>query len=150
MIPKTVLILDTTMPTVRFAKENREIEVPSGENLRQAAINAGVNLYSGGDGVVAGLQKNVLNCHGFGQCGLCRVLITKGMENTSRMGIIERARFRSPLPTPVTPLGIDPLPCMAYIGQEDEMRLACQTKVEGDIEVETHPALNLFGENFFS
>jgi len=30
------------------------------------------------------------------------------------------------------------------------MRLACQTKVNGDITVETTPPLNLFGENFFS
>ena len=30
------------------------------------------------------------------------------------------------------------------------MRLACQTKVHGDITVETKPPLNLFGENFFS
>jgi hypothetical protein len=30
------------------------------------------------------------------------------------------------------------------------MRLACQTLVKGDIEVETAPEMNLFGENFFS
>jgi hypothetical protein len=39
---------------------------------------------------------------------------------------------------------------MAYIGNEDTMRLACRTKVLGDIEVQTGPQLNLFGENFFS
>ena len=39
---------------------------------------------------------------------------------------------------------------MAYIGNEDTMRLACRTQVLGDIEVETGPQLNLFGENFFS
>jgi hypothetical protein len=30
------------------------------------------------------------------------------------------------------------------------MRLSCQVRVQGDIEVETGPALDLFGENFFS
>jgi len=30
------------------------------------------------------------------------------------------------------------------------MRLACQTRVEGDITVTTCPAMNLYGENFFS
>jgi ferredoxin len=48
---------------------------------------------------------------------------------------------------------IDPLmmvPSMAFIGNEETMRLSCQTLVEGDIEVETGPELNLFGENFFS
>jgi len=39
---------------------------------------------------------------------------------------------------------------MAYIGHEDTMRLACQTRVTGDIEVETQPKMDLFGVNFFS
>ncbi len=39
---------------------------------------------------------------------------------------------------------------LAYIGNEGKMRLACQTKVNGDITVETKPPLNLYGENFFS
>jgi ferredoxin len=39
---------------------------------------------------------------------------------------------------------------MAFMGQEDTMRLACQTKVHGDMEVQTKPSLNLFGENFYS
>ena len=30
------------------------------------------------------------------------------------------------------------------------MRLACCTTVHGDIEVESGPPVNLFGENFFS
>jgi hypothetical protein len=66
------------------------------------------------------------------------------------MGILEKVRFKCPVPTPITPGGVDPLPCMAFIGHEDTMRLACQTKVLGDMEVETGPQLNLFGENFFS
>ncbi len=137
------------MPFVKFIKENKEIEVPHGANLRKEAIKAGVNVYSGFNGVGAGINK-YLNCHGFGQCGMCRVRITKGMENASAMGLMEKARFKCPVPTPVTPLGIDPLPCMAYIGNEDTMRLACRTKVLGDMEVETGPEINLFGDNFFS
>ena len=39
---------------------------------------------------------------------------------------------------------------LAYIGNEETMRLACQTSVNGDIEVETGPEINLFGDNFFS
>ena len=38
----------------------------------------------------------------------------------------------------------------AYIGNESTMRLACQTKVNGDIAVTTCPSMNLFGDNFFS
>ena len=45
----------------------------------------------------------------------------------------------------------DPIvPCLAFIGNEETMRLACMTKVQGDLEVETGPKLDLFGENFFS
>jgi ferredoxin len=81
---------------------------------------------------------------------MCRVLITKGLENTDPMGTAERWRFSVPLPTPLTPLALDPLPCLAFVGHEDTMRLACKTVVNGDIEVETGPPLDLFGENFFS
>jgi ferredoxin len=81
---------------------------------------------------------------------MCRVLIVKGMENVSEMGLMEKLRFRCPLPTPITPGALDPIPCLAFVGHEDTMRLACCTTVHGDIEVETGPEINLFGENFFS
>ncbi|MCA9234087.1 MAG: (2Fe-2S)-binding protein [Planctomycetales bacterium] len=137
------------MPIIKFIKEQKEIEVPEGANLRKEAIKAGVNVHQGINGFGAGLNK-FANCHGFGQCGTCRVKITKGMENASRMGMVEKLRFKVPIPTPVTPGGVDPLPCLAYVGNEETMRLACQVKVMGDIEVETGPELDLFGENFFS
>lgn len=137
------------MPLVKFIKEKKEIDVPRGANLRKEAIKAGINVHQGLNGFGAGLNK-CLNCHGIAQCGTCRVRITKGMENTSPMGLVERVRFRCPVPTPVTPGGLDPIPCMAFIGNEETMRLACQTLVLGDIEVETGPELDLFGENFFS
>ncbi len=129
------------MPVVKFVKENKEIEVPSGANLRTEAIKAGINVHQGVNGYGATLNKYI-NCHGLGQCGTCRVKITKGMENTNPMGIIEKFRFHNPLP--------DPFPSLAFIGNEDTMRLACKVKVLGDIEVETGPTLDLFGENFFS
>lgn len=137
------------MPVIKFTKEKKEIEVPEGANLRAEAIKAGVNVHQGLNGVGAGLNK-VINCHGWGQCGTCRVNITSGMENASKMGIVEKARFKLPVPTPVTPGGLDPLPTMAYLGNEETMRLACQVTVHGDMEVETGPELDLFGENFFS
>ena len=115
------------MPTITFTSEKKEIQVPAGANLRTEALRAGVQLYPG--------VHKLLNCHGLVQCGSCRVLITKGMENTSRRGLLESARMAVSL---------------AYIGNEKTMRLACQTKVNGDITVETTPPLNLFGENFFS
>ncbi len=137
------------MPIVKFIKEQKEIEVPEGANLRKEAIKAGVNTHQGLNGFGASMNK-VLNCHGFAQCGTCRVRIAKGMENASKMGIVEKLRFRCPVPTPVTPGGLDPIPSMAFLGNEDTMRLACQVTVHGDMEVETGPKLDLFGENFFS
>jgi ferredoxin len=129
------------MPLVKFIKENKEIHVPEGANLRKEAMKAGINVHQGVNGFGATINKFV-NCHGLGQCGTCRVKITKGMENASPMGFFEKMRFYNPLP--------DPIPCMSFIGNEDTMRLACQTLVYGDMEVETWPPLNLFGDNFFS
>jgi len=134
------------MPLVKFIKENKEIEVPEGANLRAEAIKAGATPHKGFINGLGGTVNKVLNCHGFGQCGTCRVKIVKGIENASPMGLVEKFRFYSP----VTIGPPDPTPCLAYIGNEDTMRLACQTKVLGDMEVETGPQLDLFGDNFFS
>jgi len=115
------------MPIVNFVNEKKQIEVPAGANLRKEAIKAGVNLYPH-------IHK-FLNCHGLSQCAACRVLITKGLDNASPMGMIEKMRLNV---------------SMAYIGNEGNMRLSCQTQVQGDMDVVTKPPLNLFGENFFS
>jgi ferredoxin len=131
------------MPTIKFIKEKIEVEVPAGANLRQEAIKAGVNLYHGINGFGELLNRTIGNCHGLGMCGTCRVLITKGMENTSPLSMCEKAKFKW-VPVP------DPVPCLAYIGNEETMRLACCTVVNGDVEVDSSPELNLFGENFFS
>jgi ferredoxin len=131
------------MPTIKFIKEKKEIEVPAGANLRTEAMKAGVNLYHGLNDIwpTDSLNK-VFNCHGFGLCGTCRVKIVKGMANASPMGTLERAKFRG--------LPIPDLTALAYLGNEETMRLACLTTVNGDMEVETGPELNLFGDNFFS
>ncbi len=120
------------MPVVKFLnaetkKVEKEIEVPAGANLRREAMKAGVQLYP--------FPHNIVNCHGLSQCGSCRVLIAKGKENASRVGLLEKLRMMF---------------SMARIGYEDTMRLACQTRVDGDMEVVTKPPLNLYGENFFS
>lgn len=116
------------MPKVKFIKEKKEIEVEPGANLRQVARQNGVEIYPG-------IHKYpLMNCMGFSACGKCAVLIKKGMENCSMMGFREKLRLS---------------PSFIYIGHENEMRLACQTQVNGDIEVETQPAMNLYGERFW-
>jgi ferredoxin len=115
------------MAIIKFVNEKKEVQVPEGSNLRREALRAGVDLYPH--------VHKVLNCHGLGNCGSCRVLITKGMDHASPMGILEKVRLNL---------------SMAYIGNENTMRLACQTTVNGDMDVITKPPLNLYGENFFS
>jgi ferredoxin len=114
------------MPKITIVNDKKEIEVPAGSNLRDEAQKAGVEVYSGFD--------KYLNCRGNGLCGTCRVLVKKGMENLSPKSTIERFK-----------LGM----MMSAIGHEEEMRLACQVKVNGDVSVEVRPALNLYGENFW-
>jgi ferredoxin len=46
-------------------------------------------------------------------------------------------------------LNAHPLTMLAVIGHEDEMRLSCQVRVNGDCAVETQPAMNWSGENFW-
>jgi ferredoxin len=112
---------------VNFVNEKKQIEVPKGANLRQEARKHGIELYK--------FPDKYINCRGFGLCATCRVLIPKGMENTNEKTTIEKLRMKISL---------------AAIGHEDDMRLSCQTKVEGDIDVITRPEMNLYGENFFS
>jgi ferredoxin len=136
------------MPVVKFVKEKKEIEVPEGANLRAEAVKAGINVNLGFNGIGQAINKyancNTISCGWLsGVCGTCRVLVTNGMENTNPLTLRERLKFKAVL----TP---DPIPALAYVGHEDTMRLACCTTVHGDIEVETGPEVNLFGENFFS
>lgn len=129
------------MPIVKFTKENKEIEVPEGAWLRKEAVKAGINANQGINGVGANLNRWV-HCLGLGLCGTCRVLITKGRENTNPMTLREKMHFKFPSHNLIATMG--------FVGNEDKMRLACMTQINGDIEVETGPEVNLFGENFFS
>ena len=117
-----------SMPKVTFiyGKEKKEVEVPEGANLREEALKAGVPVYAGLD--------RYLNCRGLGLCGTCRVLVKKGIENTGPKTFIEKLSL---------------LKAFSSIGHEGEIRLSCQCRVDGDIEVETQPAFNWSGENFW-
>jgi ferredoxin len=118
------------MPKIKFVKEKKDIEVEPGANLRKAALKEGIQLYPG--------IHRYVNCMGFGQCASCRVKITKGMENVSRRGWWERLR-----------LSAGPDTWFAWLGNESTLRLACRTRVNGDIEVETQPEANWHGERFW-
>ena len=140
------------MPTVKFINEKKDVEVEEGANLRLVALEHGIDLHHHGFGVPSiaaksncsllsdlarkalGQESGLANVVGGGFCGTCYLYVKKGTENCSKAGVKERVHLL------VSPFSI---------GHEPEMRLACQTTVHGDIEVETHPRSNYFGEKFW-
>lgn len=119
------------MPTVKFTKEKKSIEVADGANLRKAALKEGIQIYSG--------PHTVVNCRGLGQCGSCTVLVKSGQ--VSPKGMWEKLRA-----------ALGPLLSLKLLsnGGEGEVRLACQTKVQGNCEVVTKPGINWHGEKFWA
>src|SRR5476649_768076 len=99
------------MPKITFVKEKKEIEVPAGSNLRDEARKAGIEMHQ---------KFPPFNCFGNGLCATCRVLVKDGMENLSKKGLVEKFSFAV-------------LHVFEYVGHEDEMRLACQCAVNGDV-----------------
>lgn len=95
---------------IKFLKEDREIVVADGANLRQKAIENGIDLYT--------LKGKLMNCGGYGQCGTCIVEIVEGMENLSPRTDAENRKLRK---------------------KPDNYRLACQTLVNGSVSVNTKP-----------
>ena len=64
--------------TIKFIKENQELVVALGANLREKAIENRIDIYT--------LKGKLTNCGGYGQCGTCIVEIVEGMENLSPNG----------------------------------------------------------------
>jgi 2Fe-2S ferredoxin len=111
------------MPKVTFVKEKLDIEVPSGANLRDEALKAGVEIYAG--------VNRYVNCLGHGSCGTCRVTVKKGADQLSPKGVMEKFTLWRML---------------SVIGHEQEARLACQCTVHGDVTIETAPAMPISPE----
>jgi ferredoxin len=111
------------MPTITFSREKKTVECAQGSNLREVAMAHGIQLYPG--------IKSTFNCHGFAQCGECRVHVTRGMDDLGPKTFLEKIR-----------IGVS----WFKFGHEHEVRLACQTRVDGDVEVLTQPEFNWFGE----
>ncbi|NEQ99750.1 MAG: (2Fe-2S)-binding protein [Cyanothece sp. SIO2G6] len=94
------------MPIVEA--QGKKIECQVGDNLRQVLINHGIDLHNGG--------SKLINCRGIGSCGTCAV---KVQGNVSEPNWRDRARRSIPPHSP-----------------SRDLRLACQTQVLGDIQVE--------------
>lgn len=97
------------MPTVTV--RDREIECDEGAILRDVLLEAGISPHNG--------KADTFNCRGLATCGTCAVAVT---GDVSDPGPRERVRLSVPPHDPGTGL-----------------RLACQTRVTGDVRVTKHP-----------
>ncbi len=93
------------MPKITFAGQSIECEL--GENLRRVLLDANLPLYNG----IA--QK--IHCRGLGTCGTCAVQVEGEVSPTTA---VERWR-----------LGFPPH------RQKQNLRLACQCKIQGDLQL---------------
>ncbi len=98
------------MANITFVKEEREVVAADGANLREKALENGIDIYT--------FMGKMTNCGGFGQCGTCIVEIVEGLENLSPRTEFEQRKLRK---------------------KPDTYRLACQTLANGPVSVKTKP-----------
>ena len=104
------------MSDITFVQENKEDTVviaSLGSNLREKALQNGVDIYTFG--------AKLMNCGGVGQCATCMVEVVEGMENLSPRTAFEERRLQK---------------------RPDNYRLACQSIVNGKVVVKTKPPRN--------
>jgi ferredoxin len=105
------------MPTVRFVRENKEVQVEVGDSLRYVALENDIPIY-------CGLFK-FGNCHGNGLCGTDRVEVNPPSAVTPHTGM-ERFALRQPIPG------------LPSYKKHPNLRLSCQIVILDDCEVITH------------
>lgn len=93
------------MPSV--TAQGQTFRCEDGANLRQVLLAQGVDLHNG--------QAKVINCRGIGSCGTCAVRVEGRVSDANW-----KDRGRRSLPP--------------HDAQRD-LRLACQTRVLGDVKV---------------
>lgn len=102
------------MPTIRF--QGRTTICEPGRTLRSALLDAGMTPHHA--------AVSMLNCHGLGTCGTCAVQVDGDADATSPPTALERWR-----------LGFPPH------RRDGGLRLACQCRIDGDVEVRKHGGL---------
>lgn len=100
----------STIASINFIQENKEVVVATGANLRIKALENGIDLYR--------MMAKVMNCGGYGQCGTCIVEVVEGMENLSPRTEVENRKLKR---------------------KPETYRLACQALVQGAVTVRTKP-----------
>lgn len=109
-IASTIYEVSQCMANINFVSENKEVVAADGANLRQKALENGIDLYK--------FYGKMMNCGGYGQCGTCIVAITEGMENLSPRTPVEEKKLKK---------------------KPANYRLACQALVNGPVSVQTKP-----------
>lgn len=99
------------MGNIKFVKEGQEVIAANGANLREKALQNGIDLYT--------FTGKMMNCGGYGQCGTCIVEVTEGIENLSPRTDVENRKLKK---------------------KPDTYRLACQALVNGPVSVKTKPS----------
>jgi ferredoxin len=102
--------ISSTLAKIKFVKEDKEVVVAVGANLRQKALENGIDLYT--------FKGKLTNCGGYGQCGTCIVNVVEGAEYLSAKTDFEVRRLKR---------------------KPDTHRLACQALVNGPVSIETKP-----------
>jgi len=96
------------MPSITF--KGKTITCSQGANLRKVLLKHQLSPHNG--------ASTLLNCKGLGSCGTCAVYIE---GNTNEKTIMEKWRLSFP-------------PHQPKVG----LRLACQCKVNGDLQLKKH------------
>ena len=99
------------MATIRFIREDVEVQCNSGENLRELIIKENLQLY--------GLKGILGNCGGAGQCSTCFVSVEGGNQNSlSPLTAVEEEKLKN---------------------RPENWRLSCQTLVKSSTVILTKP-----------
>ena len=93
--------------------------------MRTALLQADLSPHNG--------QAKTVNCKGVGTCGTCALKITQGDVAPKERGLKENVRLN-------VPPAFSAVEQTQYEGTQD-LRLACQVKVFGDIEIEKYDGL---------
>jgi ferredoxin len=112
----------------KITAQGKTIDCAVGANLRQVLLAADVDLYNG--------QARLINCRGIGSCGTCAVQI-EGVADA--VSAVNWRDGRRPVPRTIVPVAVCP-PTIAdgrrpVPWDHRPLRLACQTRVQGDIRV---------------